>query len=484
MGDYPATDPSEPVELVVIGAGPAGTAAAVAASRAGIDTLIIDEARTAGGQVYRALPPEMPVTNAAGLGPDHGVGERLRHELSASPVRAAFGHRVWHVAPGGWVRAVGPQGLKSWRAQRMIVATGTVERIMPFPGWTTPGVIGLAAATILVKAQQVLPGRAVVVAGCGPLVAAVAAAILKGGGQVAAIVDLAGPGEWLAAMPALASRPDLLARGIGWLGRIRAAGVPIFFRHTVISAEGTESVTAALLQPIDDTGRPRDGRSRRIEADAIVIGHGLVPSTDVTRLLRLDHAYVPERGGWVVIRDEVCRTSDKRVYVAGDGAGISGALAAEIEGKLSGLTAAFDLGRLDHATYEYAVTEARPTLHRARRFGNAMGRMMALRTGLLDVARTDTVVCRCEHVSRGEIEAALADGADYMNRLKSWTRCGMGPCQGRMCGDAAATLVARSAGGREAAGTWTARVPIRPVPYEAFVADYRYEDLPFFTAGH
>src|SRR4051794_15863321 len=193
---------NEPV-LVVLGAGPAGIQAAITASRNGVDTLLVDQAPEAGGQIYRPLPTSYSAGADLQHDKDFATGERLRQELADSPARIAFGHTVWRVSPGFEVEAVGADGPKVWRPQAVIAATGAYERCVPFKGWTQPGVIGLAAATILLKSQQALPGRRVVVAGCGPLLLAVAASILKGGGKVAAVIDLASRSEWLAALPSL-----------------------------------------------------------------------------------------------------------------------------------------------------------------------------------------------------------------------------------------------------------------------------------------
>ncbi len=481
------------VDLVVIGAGPAGMAAAVEAARAGVSVAIVDESPAPGGQVYRSFLDGMQVTDAAALGPDYAIGTALKGELKASGAETAFGERVWFVAPGGdaaasgaangaaaggfRIESVGPKGVNRWDARAVVAATGTSERVVPVPGWTTPGVMGLAAATILLKAQRMVPGEATVVAGCGPLVTAVAAGILKGGGRVAAMVDLAGLGDWLGAMPSLVSRPDLLSRGAKWQWQIRAAGVPVLRRHAVVDVRGTDRVREVVVCPVDDDWRPIRGRERTFEADSLALGHGLIPGTEVTRLLRADHAFVADKGGWTAVRDGDMRSSVAKLYVAGDGAGISGAVAAGMEGRLAGLAAALDLGRLSAAEYAAKAGPIKARLKRAERFGAEMGRMMTPRAGLLETVTADTVVCRCEDVTRGEIEDTVKAGAFEVNQLKSWTRCGMGPCQGRMCGDTAAKLVAGHVGGREAAGAWTARVPIRPITLDDLAGEFTYVDI-------
>jgi thioredoxin reductase/bacterioferritin-associated ferredoxin len=464
------------VELLVLGAGPAGIGAAVEASRCGVETVILDEQPVAGGQVYRALSDSLKVSDAAALGEDYATGTGLRAELAESNVEGAFGEKVWFAAPGFRIESVGSGGVRRWQSKALISATGTSERVIPVPGWTTPGVIGLAAATVLLKAQQMVPGETTVVAGCGPLVTAVTASILKGGGRVAAMVDVASRSEWLGALPALLRRPDLLQRGMRWQRLIRQAGVPVLHRHAVTEVRGDGGVSEVVVRPVDGDWRPH-GAERVFQADAVALGHGLVPGTEVTRLLRAEHEFVDDRGGWIAKQDGDFRTTVEGLYVAGDGCGISGGAAAEIEGRIAGLTAALDLGKLEKTAYATKTAPLRRSMAQAESVGVRMSHMMTPRPGILDTITPDTVVCRCEDVTRGEIEETLEAGAFEVNQLKSWTRCGMGPCQGRMCGDVTARLVADRVGGREKAGSWTARVPIRPVALDDLAGEFEYEDI-------
>ncbi len=470
---------TERADLLVVGAGPAGIGAAVAAASQGLDVAIVEAGRTAGGQVYRAPPDGYRLPNGAATQGDIAVGDSLRDELNASPVRRALGHTLWSIVPGFQAHTAGPDGLTEWRAKAVVAATGTHERVVPFPGWTLPGVIGLAAATVLLKSQQALPGAKTVVAGCGPLLAVVAAGILKGGGKVAAVVDLAGPGDWLGRLGAMAARPRLLARGMGWMLAVRAAGVPYLFRHAVVEARGREALDQVVVAPVDRDARPRPAGGRRtFEADSLTVGHGLVPANEVTGLLRARHVYRPLAGGWIPAQDTPLRTSVDNLYVAGDCAGIAGAEGALVRGRLAGLMAAHDLGAIDTDRFAALAAPHQAALRRAEGFGRAMAEMMAPRPGLLDTVSADTIVCRCEEISRAAIDDAVAEGVGHVNQLKAWTRCGMGPCQGRMCGETAAALVAAKTGGRESAGQWTPRVPIRPVAMDSLLGDYSYDDIP------
>jgi len=468
-------------DVLVVGGGPAGMTAATTVRRHGGSVALIDENSDGGGQVYRPQPRGFAPAGKPSA--EQRVGDRLRNALASSGADTFFEHKVWSVAPGFRVDAVGPHGPVALAAPRLVAATGTSERVIPFPGWTTPGVIGLAAATILLKAQRMLPGHATLVAGCGPLLIAVAAGIVKGGGRVAAVVDIASRGEWLGRLPALVSRPDLLARGMRWMATLQAAGVPILRRHAIREVRETSSGLDAVVGPVDPDGAPRSGETRSFTVDSVTVGNGLTPASDVSRVLRAKHRYECVKGGWVAETDDCGRTSVAGLYVVGDGAGIAGAAAAEHHGAVAGIAALHDLGRLDMTVFRHEAERMGAKLDRAGRFGRAMAGMMAIRAAQVAAIPRDTLVCRCEDVTCAEIEQAVDDGAREVNQVKAWTRCGMGPCQGRTCGDVVAEIVARRVGGREAAGYFTGRLPLRPVSLQAVVGDYVYADIPIPKAA-
>ena len=464
---------TDPCDLLVIGGGPAGVEAAVAGSGAGLRVVLVDETLLDGGQVHRARPAGLRDPLAK---PEARDGDLLQARLAASRVDAAFDSAVWSVSPGFRVDALGPDGARSWAARAVIAATGAQERIVPFPGWTEPGVIGLAGADDLLSRHR-LPGRRTLVVGCGPSLLAVAAELLKAGGDVAAVVDLASPGDWAARLPALAVRPDLLARGVGWLARVRRAGVPVLSRHALIRVEARAGGLRAAVGPVDAERRPLAGPGRSFDVDAVAVGHGLTPSTDVTRLLRAEHLFDAPRGGWIARRDRDGRTSVAGLSVAGDCGGIAGAAAAALDGRLAGLSVARDLGALKREAHDALAMPLRRRAGRARRFGEAVAEMMALHPGQIDAIPQGTAVCRCEGVTRAEIEAAMAHGATTANQLKAWTRCGMGSCQGRVCGDVAGALLARASGRHDDVGMFTGRTPFRPLSLDALAGDCDYADI-------
>lgn len=465
-------------DVVVIGAGPAGSAAALAASGQGARVAMVDEAGAPGGQVYRA--PGFPdATKARPDDPDLAAGEKLRGDVAAAPIATYPRHKVWAVTPHR-VELLAPEGPVTLGAGSIVVATGTTERVIPMPGLTTPGVIGLAAATVLLKAHAAVPAGPVVVAGAGPLLYAVAKGILKSKGKVGAIVDLAGPRTWAAALPAMASRPDLLRRGAGWMMSLKRAGVPIHFSHAVSAIHGDERVESVDLHPVGADWSPvPGGRARSIMARSVAIGHGLVPAVEIATQLGVEMRFERDRGGWVPVLGEDRATNVPGVFVAGDCSGITGAASAAISGGWAGLSAARHVGAIAQQVFRDETERLKAPLTRADRFGGRMGTMMALKPGLVQAVPAETVVCRCEDVTCATIESAVARGASHVNQVKAVTRCGMGPCQGRMCSEAVAEIVAQKLNcSRSDVGRWTVRSPLRPIPLRDLIGDYSYDDIP------
>jgi thioredoxin reductase/bacterioferritin-associated ferredoxin len=465
-------------DVVVLGGGPAGMQAAISARRHGLSVAVIDEGQRPGGQIYRAPSREARPQDLVG-GTDLARGERLRALLRESGAQVLSQHRAFAAAPGLRVDCMAPDGKVSLEAKSVILATGTTERVFPMPGATLPGVIGLAAATILLKAHGVVPGSPTIVAGVGPLLYAVAAGIRKAGGRVGAVVDLLAPSDWAAALPGLASRPDLLGRGASWMAGLRLAGVTIHHRSTLTAVHGERGVEAVeIARAARDWSLLPGGQRHVLPAAGVAIGHGLTPATEFARLLGVEHRYAAALGGWVPVLS-ADRRAAQGIYIAGDCAGVSGAAAAELSGMLAGLSAARDLGALALEPYNELSRKVRLRLRRAERFGSAVSRMMALRAGLIRGIAPDTIICRCEDISRAAVDRAAAEGARHVNQLKSTTRCGMGPCQGRSCADAAAEILAEDSGlPRDKVGQWTARVPLRPIPLEAALGEFTYADIP------
>jgi thioredoxin reductase/bacterioferritin-associated ferredoxin len=465
-------------DLIVIGAGPAGISAAITASRHGLKVTLIDDSSIAGGQIYRATPKEWTRNASTPGDQDLDDGNVLRDLLSKSNVVHLTNHVVWAVAPGFEVRAVSDTKEIKLSAKQLIICSGVTERILPFPGWTTPGVIGLAASTNLLKSQQILPGENPVIAGSGPLLYAVADAIIVAGGKPAAIADLGSLVDWIVSLPKLLTAPALLFRGLLWRARIFKARIPVLHRHHVARVHGDDQVETIELMPINANGTPLlKKKSIKFKSTSLIVGHGLIPSVEISRLLKAKHLYRAKRGGWIPEIDAFQRTSISGLYVAGDCGGITGAKTAALSGTIAGLRASFDSDMISQKTFQdlYHLTERKK--NKAERFGKQMGKLMSIRSGLLEGLTPDTIVCRCEDITYGQIMGAIKAGAADCNEVKAWTRAGMGPCQGRTCGETIAEILSRQVGDRDKAGFFTARVPLRPCTIDALAPICSYDEI-------
>jgi NADPH-dependent 2,4-dienoyl-CoA reductase/sulfur reductase-like enzyme len=454
-------------EVVVVGAGPAGIRAAVAARAAGAEVLVLDEAPRPGGQIYRQLPPELRPEAGDPLGSSRKKSAPLFAALARAGATVLSGAEVWGVVPDRVLLVHHAGRAVVLRASALVLATGAYDRPAAMPGWTLPGVVTAGGVTALVKAQRVLPGRRALLAGTGPLLLAAATALVHGGARVVGIAEAA-PRR---ALLGLLRRPGIVGQS---LEVVRALWrTPMWMRHGLVRIEGTDGVERAVVARLDDAWRPLAGTERTIQVDTAVLGYGLVPSPELADLAGCALAYDGGRGGFIPVADpaRLMATSVPGVFVAGDGAGVAGADVAEAQGRLAGLGAAHYAGRLGATEADARAASARRTLRRFAAFRRTLERILAPRPGLYDLATDDTIVCRCEEVSAAEVRVAIEEGARQVTEVRAVTRAGMGLCQGRMCVPTVCGLLGRWAGvSPETAGRLPPRLPARPVP-TAVLAD-------------
>lgn len=462
-------------DVVVLGAGPAGANAALTVAAAGLRVALIDEQPHPGGQVWRAKSESILCAPPT---PESVAGDALRAAVDAAPVMHLGDCRVWHLERDGdlWRTHAVRQGTCSRTMSRaLILATGAREHVVPIPGWTLPGVLGLAGATALLKQSLVPPGDATVVAGTGPLVFFVASEIRRLGGRVTAVVTPNSVTDWMRALPAMLARRDLLGRGSVWMADLVAGGVPIHWRHAVERIDGHETVEAVRITRLCADWAPAGG-ARTLCADSLCLGNGLVPSVGAAQLAGLPLRYRPALGGWAPEVAVDGRTSLPGLFVCGDGTGIRGAAAAQIQGRLAGLSAASYLGAGASKACRARLVRDHA---RATRFGLAMTALSTTRPGLMRLVTPRTVVCRCESLTRKAIEDEIGAGARTTNAVKSGTRAGMGPCGGRFCQTIVARLIETAHGLSEGSvAPPTARPPLRPVTVEALAGRFHYGALP------
>ncbi|RPE66524.1 thioredoxin reductase [Pacificibacter maritimus] len=458
---------SDHFDIAIVGAGPAGGNAALTAAQSGLRVVLLDEQPAAGGQVWRGKSPSIL---SAPMTPETKAGNDLRHAIDQSQINHMSGTRVWDIRRDGdkWSLQIlcDAQSLQI-TATSVILATGAREYVQPVTGWTTPGVIGLAGATALFKQSLSLPGDKTVVSGTGPLVFFVASEIRRLGGTVAAIVTPNTRADWARALPSMLQHPKLLARGGVWMADLMLAGVPILWGHAVSKVCGDDHVTSVQTQALES-----DKQGPIFEADSLCLGHGLIPQIEAAQMLGVPIHHDPALGGWVpdVSPDGV--TPVKNLYLCGDGCGIRGALAAGLQGTLTGARVARDLGK----------TAPAPSIRawqRAAGFGKAMTGLSIVKPKLEALTSDDTILCRCESLKRSDIRAEITTGAKSTNAVKSGRRAGMGPCGGKYCQTVIAALIAKETGKPIGAiPPSTPRPPLRPVPLGQAAGDFHYDDLP------
>lgn len=452
-------------DVLVVGGGPAGLAAALASAEAGLDVVLLDERSKLGGQYFKQPATEYGVEEDA-LDHQYQQGRALIEQVRASSVTVLLGATVWGAFSPDRLHAAGKDARWVLRPRRLIIATGAYERGVPVPGWTLPGVLSTGAAQNLLRSSQVSPGSRVLVSGNGPLNMQVAAEMARAGVTVVALAELADlrrPANAALSVRMLAAAPSLVRDGAGYLASLARARVPVLSRSAVIRVEGAPSVMSATVAKIDAEGRTVAGTERQFAVDAVCVGFGFLPSNEIARSLGCRHRYDSLRGGLVVDCDHTGRSSLPSVWVIGDSAAIAGAKVAGAVGVLAGHAVVADLGALAPRPLTKQMRAARRSLARHRRFQHALWQLYAAPVLWDQLAEPDTIICRCENLSLGQVEAGLSPALHSAGALKRVTRVGMGKCQGRYCGPVVTELASRKSGKPvdERAGFFS-QVPYKP----------------------
>lgn len=443
--------------VVIVGAGPAGARAAQTLVAAGLRPIVVDEGARAGGQIYRRPPQPLARPAATLYGSEARKARALHADFDAMAERGAIAYlRETSVLTvhDGRAQVLGPQGLRWLAFDKLILATGAIDRLAPVPGWESAGVYTLGAMQIALKAQGAAMGRRVALAGSGPLLTLLATQLLKAGAHVAAVLDTAPLGVQARAFPALAAaRPLVALRGAAMrarLGRLYSAGVAL------------ERIEADQNGPVTIVWRDSRGRDRRTDCDAVGLGWHLRAETRLADLAGCAFDYDATWRQWLPRVDAFGRAGEN-LYLAGDGVRLNGADGAEIAGRLAAAACLTDLRLPAPPTTDLLRRHAEMA-----RFAAALARAFPWPTEAVRGLPDEAVLCRCEGVTAGEARAAAACGGQEANRTKSLARVGMGRCQGRYCDLALAEIL--GAGEAAAAGRLRAQAPVRPVPASAYMA--------------
>ena len=441
-------------DVVVIGAGPAGLAAAAMSAKAGLSTLMLDENVGPGGQVWRAIA-STPVIERDCLGADYWAGGDLVEEMRASGAEIVQRATVWSLDRNLEI-GVSVGGASAFiKARRVIVATGALERPFPIPGWTLPGVMTAGAAQTMLKSSALVPDGRTVIAGQGPLLWLLAAQILRLGGRIDRILDTTERGNYFSALPhafAFLTSP-YFAKGLALMREVRAK-VPVVSAVSELAAAGDGQLATVSYVA--------GGRRETMPADLLLLHQGVVPNVNLAMAAGVEHRWDERQLCWSPVLDLNGGSSIDGIAIAGDGAGIGGAEAAVFRGRLAA-RAAIDVLAPAAAAKSVSMAALRAGLARAER-GRAFLDTLFRPARQFRIPSGDTVVCRCEEVTANDILDSVAIGATGPNQLKAYRRTGMGPCQGRLCGLTVTELMAQARGkSPEEIGYYRLRAPVKPI---------------------
>ncbi len=441
------------IDLIIIGAGPAGMTAALTAQECGLKVVVLDEQLRPGGQIYRNV---LDTSKDTILGPDYFDGRTLAQRFLASGVDYRPGAQVWRIDDDG-VCFTGPDGASILRARHVLLAVGAMERPVPTRGWTLPGVMTAGAAQIMLKASGVVAPNAVFI-GSGPLLFLIVAQYLRAGVAVKAVLETTPRGNYASALRHAGGALRgwrYVRKGMGMLSEIRRAGVRI---------EKIDSYTLAGRDHLETVDYVVAGQARQIGCDTALIHQGVIPAVQASLSSGCAHDWNAAQVAWLPKADASGRTDKDWLRVAGDCRGIAGALSAQLSGELAALAIAQDQNRVTADEIAARTKRVRAKLNTDNAVRPFLDQLYLPRPDLLAPTNDDVTICRCELVTRGQIRQAVSEGCPGPNQMKAFTRSGMGPCQGRMCGPVVTQTMAAMTGLSPAAvGHYRIRSPFRPV---------------------
>jgi thioredoxin reductase len=439
-------------DVVVIGAGPAGLAAAASTANAGLSTLLLDENAGPGGQVWRAIT-STPLKARELLGADYWSGEAIVQEARASGAEIIHRATVWSLDRNLELGISAGGGSAFIRARRVIIATGAQERPFPIPGWTLPGVMTAGAAQTMLKSSGIVPDGRTIIAGQGPLLWLLAAQILRLGGRVDRVLDTTARKNYLTALPHAFAfmTSSYFTKGLALMREVRAK-VPVISGVTELAAAGDGRLATVSYA----AGAKRE----TMAADLLLLHQGLVPNVNLAMAAGVEHRWDERQLCWTPVLDTDYGSSVEGIAIAGDGAGIGGADAAIWRGRIAARSA---VAALSPTAKLEPIATLRAELARAER-GRAFLDTLFQPARQFRIPTGHTMVCRCEEVTARDVLDSVAIGATGPNQLKAYRRTGMGPCQGRLCGLTVTELMAEARGKTpDEIGYYRLRAPVKPI---------------------
>ncbi|MHC2146416.1 cyanide-forming glycine dehydrogenase subunit HcnB [Pseudomonas sp. 210_17 TE3656] len=452
---------------VIVGGGSAGMAAAIELAHHGVPSVLFDEASRPGGVVYRG-----PLRAGVDLG---YLGARYSKALNTlhKEFAACAGYidlRLNSRVVGGDEQCLmvldGEERLHQIDYSHLVLSAGCHERNVPFPGWTLPGVLLLGGLQLQIKSGVVKPLGSTVIAGTGPLLPLVACQLHAAGAKVAGVYEACAFGKIAKESLALLNKPQLFLDGLSMLGYMKLNGIPMYYGWGVVEARGEGELAEVVVAPYDNNWQPDHSRAQREPAQTLAVGYGFIPRTQLSQQLGLEHGFSDD--GYLRAKSNVWQqSSQQHIHLAGDMGGIRGGEAAMLTGRIAAVSILLQREVLNAEQAIELREQYLGQLAAIKRFRAGVERYTQRGTRQIELPQADTVICRCEHVTRADIDLALEQGVEDMAGLKMRTRVSMGDCQGRMCVGYCSDRL-REATGRVDVGWLRPRFPVDPIPFSAF----------------
>ena len=455
-------------DYTIIGAGPAGMAAAITARKYGLRVLVLDEQPDAGGQIFRNIEGiEKNLNSEFGkLGDEYKSGWSLVKEFKKCGADFFKERSVWQIEGDLGIHHVSTTSNKVsssipsyFKTKNLLIAVGAMERPMPLPGWTLPGVMACTAVDVLYKSSGLVPDKDVILAGSGPLLLLVACRLLDAGVHISALLETNQRFAILKALPFLPQALlsfSYLKRGISMLQKIRSARIPIYNGIKTLEALGNSKFEKVRFK--------FGGEFVELSAGFLLLHNGVVPNVQISRQLGCEHRWYDLQRYWEPVVDEWGCTSIDGVSTAGDCGRISGSSISEFTGHVAALDTVYKMGTISKDERNLLSVPYRKELSHHKSVRPFLDKLFQPGKAWLVPEKIETLVCRCEEVTINDIRQAIRMGAQGPDRIKSLVRCGMGPCQARMCGLTVSEIIADEKNiSPEEVGYFKIRSPIKPI---------------------
>ena len=456
-------------QALIIGLGPAGMSAAVELVRKGIQVAVVDENPEPGGQIYRQPPEDFVIEDQSFLGVRYRVGQSIIRQFNQLKDKITIFSKTvaWGFFEGTTMALEHEGHIELVEFDKLILCEGAVERSIPFPGWTLPGIMTAGGLQKMIKNQRMLPGKRFLLSGASPLQLSVAASLVKDGAEVVALCEATSIKDSLRLLPEIIRQKGLLKEAVSYLFPVLKKSAPILRPYSVISAKGDNQVREATVARLDENWAPISGTERTFEVDTVALGYGFLPVARLARLCGCTQVYDSVLKSWKPKTDLFMQTSVENIYTAGDSSGVEGADLAEVEGRIAGAHAAAELAKMPVAERDQRLKSLFRTREKIKAYSKLLNQVFSPRSGLFTLTEDDTIVCRCERITASEVFAGIERGYRNINEIKR-TRVCMGPCQGRTCESIVTELMLQKGITIEEIGHMTIRPPITPMPVFMF----------------